>query len=320
MPRVQTSQVLFAAAFETNYGSAPVSGYTRLPFISSTLGASQALLDSDILGLGRDPEAPVLDAVVAEGDVDVPLGPVSLGFWLKLAFGAPVTTQGEDGQGDPNGVYTHVFTAGSYDLPSMAVELRYPPVPRHALYAGCKLDVLQWEMTRSGQQQARVSLVPQGETVATAPQTGSLDTLDEQRLGAFHGAIKRNGSALANIESARFEYRNNLDRIETIRSDGLIDGADPGIAACMGQLVARLADNTLYDQAIAGTSCELEFSYTRSASESVTVEIPAVFLPRPRTELSGPGGVRTTFDWQAARPGSGDPFVKITLVNNRASY
>jgi len=38
---------------------------------------------------------------------------------------------------------------------------------------------------------------------------------------------------------------NNLDRIETIRADGRIDGADPSIAALTGKIDVRFADTML---------------------------------------------------------------------------
>ncbi|MSU92067.1 hypothetical protein GE300_21200 [Rhodobacteraceae bacterium 2CG4] len=41
---------------------------------------------------GRDPLAPIKDAVTADGDVVVPLDAEAFGFWLKAAFGAPKAT------------------------------------------------------------------------------------------------------------------------------------------------------------------------------------------------------------------------------------
>ncbi|MEF2553583.1 phage tail tube protein [Aurantimonas sp. A2-1-M11] len=65
----------------------PASGFTRMPFASTSLGAEQPLLNSDLLGYGRDPLAPIKDAVTADGDVVVPLDAEAFGFWLKAAFG-----------------------------------------------------------------------------------------------------------------------------------------------------------------------------------------------------------------------------------------
>ena len=51
-------------------------------------------------------------------------------------------------------------------------------------------------------------------------------------------------------------YSNGLDRIETIRSDGRIEGADPGMAALTGRMEVRFADTSLITQALDGSPCE----------------------------------------------------------------
>ena len=55
-------------------------------------GSEQPLLNSELFGYGRDPLAPIKDAVTADGDVVVPIDAEAFGFWLKAAFGEPSTT------------------------------------------------------------------------------------------------------------------------------------------------------------------------------------------------------------------------------------
>jgi len=100
-----------------------------------------------------------------------------------------------------------------------------------------------------------------------------------QRFGHFNGAITRNGSALGNVVSADITYANNLDRIETIRNDGRIDGADPSIAALTGSIEVRFADQMLVTQAINGEACELEFAYAGTADKTATAatQVSALF-------------------------------------------
>ncbi|SEN76713.1 hypothetical protein SAMN04489859_10166 [Paracoccus alcaliphilus] len=167
MARAQGARARMALAFETTYGTPPGSGYTRMPFASATLGAEQPLLNSELLGYGRDPLAPIKDAVTADGDVVVPIDAEAVGFWLKAAFGAPTTT------GSSPGPYTHTFQSGSWTLPSMAIETAMPEVPRYAMYSGVVLDQLSWQMQRSGLLTATARLVAQGETVATTSGAGT---------------------------------------------------------------------------------------------------------------------------------------------------
>jgi hypothetical protein len=302
-----------AAAFETTYGTAPPSGYTRLPFGPPlSLSAEQPLVDSELLGYGRDPLAPIPDAVTVGGQLNVPMDLEGFGFWLKAALGAPVTTGSEP--------FIHAFTSGSWELPSLALELANPEVPQFAFYAGCVVDSLSWTMQRAGNLLVAVSLVAQGETVATTAQVGTPAEFDVRRAGHFQGAILRNGAPLANVAEAEITYANNLDRIETIRGDGLIDGADPGLASLRGRIRARFADTALIDQALAGEACDLQFSYAMAGGRGFTFTAHRVFLPRPRREIAGPQGVQMDFDWQAAQQPDGGPMFTAVLVNDREGY
>ncbi|WP_323006536.1 phage tail tube protein [Pseudorhodobacter sp.] len=313
MARAQGARAQMALAFESVYGTPPASGYFKMPFATSTLGAEQPLLESELLGYGRDPLAPIKDALTADGDVVVPIDAVGFGYWLKAAFGEPTTT----GAAAP---YTHEYRSGGWTLPSLAIEIGMPEVPRFAMYAGCVVDQLSWQMQRSGLLTASVSLVAQGETPATTTNAGTPTEISLVRFGHFNGSIKRDGVALGNVVSTQITYANNLDRIETIRADGKIDGADPSMAALTGSMEVRFADNTLMTQAIDGTDCELEFAYTLASGESLTFTVHSVYLPRPRVEIGGPQGVQATLDWQAAKDAVVGRMCTVELVNDVADY
>jgi hypothetical protein len=314
MARAQGARAQMALAFETTYGTPPASGYTRMPFASATLGAEQPLLNSELLGYGRDPLAPIKDALTADGNVVVPIDAQGFGVWLKAAFGQPVTT------GAAPGPFTHEFRSGGWVLPSLSIETGMPEVPRYAMYSGCMLDTLSWQMQRSGLLTATASLVAQGEAIAATSAAGTLSDITLQRFGHFNGSITRNGQPLGNIVSAEITYANTLDRVETIRSDGRIDGADPSIAALTGRIEVRFADQLLVNQAIAGDPCQLAFGYTLPSGESLTLTAHAVYLPRPRIEIAGPQGVQATFDWQAARDATLGPMCTVTLINATEEY
>ena len=48
--------------------------------------------------------------------------------------------------------------------------------------------------------------------------------------------------------------------------------------------------------------------------------MPRVFLPQPNRSITGPGGVSVQYDWRAAYDESEDTLLKVTLVNEVASY
>lgn len=225
MARAQGARAQMALAFETTYGTPPVGGFTKMPFASTSLGAEQPLLNAELLGYGRDPLAPIKDAVTADGDVVVPLDAEAFGFWLKAAFGDPTTTG--------TGPWTHEFQSGAWALPSISIETGMPELPRFAMYSGCVLDQINWQMQRSG------------------------------------------------------------------------------LLTATARLVA---------QAINGDPCEMEFAYVLPSGESFTFTVHAVYLPRPRIEISGPQGVQATFDWQAARDSVVGRMCTATLVNDVEIY
>ncbi len=189
-----------------------------MPFASTSLGSEQPLISSELLGYGRDPAPPIKDAVTADGDVLVPIDAAAFGFWPKAAFGEP-TTGG-------SGPYSHEFRPGNWTLPSLSIETAMPEVLRFGMYSGCVLDQLSWQIQRSGLLTATAKLVAQGEAVATATAAGTPAQPALARFGHFNGSIDRDGTPLGNVVSAELTYANNLDRIETVRSDGKIDGVD----------------------------------------------------------------------------------------------
>lgn len=312
MARQQGARTALRLAFESTYGTAPASGYLTMPFASTTLGQEQPLLDNELLGYGRDPLAPSRDAITADGDVVIPVDVAGIGYWLKGLLGAPVTTGTTP--------KTHTFTSGGATLPSLSIEKGLPDVPRFEMFSGCVVDKMAFKAERRGQLQATVSLIAQGMTAGTTTGAGTPTAISLDRFGHFNGAIKRNGSALGSIVSAEMTYSNNLDRVETIRADGKIEGADPSIASLMGKITARLADTTLLTQAANGTSCSIELSWTLDSNRSLTLTAHEVYLPQPRVAIPGPQGLQVEFDWQAAYNSSEGCMLTAELVNSVSSY
>ena len=111
-------------------------------------------------------------------------------------------------------------------------------------------------------------------------------------------------------------YSNNLEKIETIRDDGLIEGADPTIAALTGRIDVRFADTTLIDLAADGTPVDLEFAYTLSAQSKLVLTAHEVYLPKPKLAVEGPGGVQASFDFRGAKNTAAGRMLTVTLTND----
>ena len=211
------------------------------------------------------------------------------GFWLKAAFGQPVTTGTTP--------KTHTFQSGNWTLPSMAIETAMPEVPRFAMYSGCVLRsadladaaVGPADRDRPAGRAGRNHRGRHGRRHADGAGACSASAISTARSSAT-------ARRLGNVVSAEITYSNNLDRIETIRGDGRIDGADPAMAALTGRIEVRFADSTLITQAIDGTPCELEFAYEPRGQRQLHLHrprrLPAAPAHRDRRAAGRAGHLR----------------------------
>ena len=312
MARAYGANAQLLGKFESTYGTPPSGDYIKLPFVSSELGSEQGLIASDLLGQGRDPAQPIRDVIKVEGNIVVPVDLRNFGHWLKTLFGAPTTTG--------TGPYVHTFVSGAASLPSLAVEVGMPDIPAYFMNAGVRVNSLQLSFARSGAANATLNCIAQGEERNTSSGGGTPTTATLTRFNQFQGSVKKNGSDLGNVTGAQLTYSNNLERIETIRSDGKIESADPTIAALTGNIAVRFADTALIDAATDDTPLELEFAYTIDTDNSLTFTAHKVYLPKPKLAVNGPGGVQATFDWQAAKATSPARMLTVVLKNDVASY
>jgi hypothetical protein len=202
------------------------------------------------------------------------------------------------------------------DLPSYTLEVGMAKVPAFFRHAGVKLNSIALEFTRSGPAAATINAIAQGETRFGATQGGTPTSLTFSRISQFQGSIKRAGSPVGNLTGGSVTYSNNLEKIETIRDDGLIEGADPTIAALTGRIDVRFADTTLIDLAADGTPVDLEFAYTLSAQSKLVLTAHEVYLPKPKLAVEGPGGVQASFDFRGAKNTAAGRMLTVTLTND----
>lgn len=319
--RAYGSDIVLLGAFESTYGTAPDGSggdvYKQLSLKGYSLGAEKPLGYDPLVGQGRDAQDPYYESLTVEGEIVVPMDLRAVGFWLKALFGAPTTTE-------DTGVYTHVFTSGG-ELPSLALQIGHNALSTKKFYMhdGVKLETLGFDMARSGPVNASIGAVAQGETASATAEDGTPGTYALTRFNQSRGSIALGGSQLANVTAGRFSFSNNLERVETIRSDGQIDGADETEATAEGTIDVRFGTDTTITTAVdAETPVSLEYEYTIAGSEGYKLEflMPRVFLPKKKLEVDGPGGVSASYDWRAAFSSSDGHMLQVTLVNDVASY
>ena len=305
------AQLLIAE--ESEYGVMPDTGYRQIPFISSSLDSEQNLLSSNVLGLGRDPTQPFQDVINVDGDMAVPVDVRNIGVWLKAIFGEPTTTEAD-------GVYTHAFESGKIAIPSYSLEVGLPEVPQFIRFLGVRANSIAFNFQRSGEAQVTLNLMAQCEKGSTTAIDAAPDVYKYTRVSQFQGYIKSGGEFLANITAASATYSNNLEKIETIRNDGLVEAIDLGVASLSGSISARYGDNILLDKAREGTPVDVELGYQLTDTMKLMIECHEVYLPKPKRSIDGPNGIECSYDFQGAKSEELGHMMTIKLINDVESY
>ena len=295
-----------------------------MPFISSDLDSAQGLIESNVLGLGRDPTQPYQDVINVDGDIVVPVDLRNIGHWLKAVLGnsdsQPVQEGGTLGIGATTKCHLHTFKSGKSTLPSLSLELGLSEIPDFPLFTGVRANSIAFNFQRSGEAQATVNLIGQGETTQKKTINAKPHQAPYTRFSQFQGSIKQGGTPLGNVTSASVTYSNNLEKIETIRDDGKIEGVDPGVASLTGNLAVRYADNTLMNKAKSGEPIDLELAYIIDNSRQLVIQCHEVYLPKPKRSISGPNGIEASYDFQGAFNAAQGSMVTVTLTNDMENY
>lgn len=311
MGRARGSNARLLGKFESVYGTPPTGNFIQLPFVSSNIGPEQGLIESDLLGQGREGYDPTLDVVNNDGDIVVPVDAGNFGHWLKLMLGAPVTAANAS-------LFDHTFTSGASNLPSMSLETGLPEVPSYEMNYGVRGNTMRIELGRRGLLNCTMGLIAKGaNAIASSSGGGTPTALEVARFAQATGEIKKDGVQLGSVVGASFAFSNNLDKVETIRPDGEIEDADPGMATATGNVTIRFGNTTLLDAATGRDPIELTFGWTFETF-ALLFTMQRVFLPRAKRPITGPQGVQASFDWQAS--GQAGAIMTALLTNDVASY
>lgn len=317
MGRARGANALMNLAFETAYGTPPASGYKQMPFVSSQLGAEQALTESDLLGLGRAPSDPMLDVVTNDGDVVVPVDSQAFGWWLRLLFGAQAPNADGDG-------YIHTFRSGAIAIPSASAEIGHPDVPAYSTNYGLRANTLQIQMRRNGWLDATIGLIGQGETALAATSSAgtptAFDATLNKRFTQPTGQVLIDDMQVGGVVEATISFSNVLEKVETIRPSGEIEDSDPGMPTASLGLTLKFADRALMLKATSGTPVKIVLAWSiPGANRTLRIELPRVFLPRSKRPVTGPAGIQMTVNAMASTP-TGGSMMSVILRNDVSSY
>lgn len=307
-------------AFEPSFGLPPTAGtplWQPLTLYTTDLGGNDDFQDDPTLGRGeyngRDPGegAPVLPT--AGGNMTAPLCLREAGWWLKAAFGAPVTT--EDA-----GVFTHVFESGKDVLPTMFRQQRRASDDWRRI-GGVGINTLSIRAAKeSGFAQIAIGAIAQKELLASAALAGTLlDPYDYLPVPNSKALAKWGGVTINNALTGTFNFTNNSEALNILDGQEFAAGITPGFTGVSGSVDVRYRDQTWVALAAAGTEAELSFEWALSASAKLTIAQPNTKLKKASEPISGPGPVTGTYNYRARQDESG-PAVIATLINDVEAY
>ena len=312
MARAMGANALLRIKRESTYGTAPSGNWHTVPFESYGLSMTQELIDNVLLGQGRNPQEMVLGAVNVDGNAAVPVDVANIGYWLYGLMGNATVT----GDGTP---HIHTFNSGATALPSYAIEVENEDITECRLAEGVMVESMQFSLSRTGPAKCTVNLVGKSENMSATSAAGTPTALALTRYSGFHATAKVGGAVFADCESAELTLSNNLEKVETLTGDGEIAGLEPAQVAVTGTVTLRFSDSTYYDLARAGTPVELELAYTIDADTSLAITVWQARLEIPRTEISGPGGIKASFAFKGERDSSSGLAYTVVMENTIAA-
>ena len=322
MARVRGTDFVLAMGDESTYGTAPGSGWRRLPVLDCDFGSMQPLQPDPILsaGLGREEAPPFWDAQDVSGGLTVPVDSIAFGHWLKMMFGTATVS----GSGDP---YTHTWSiaAPGTPLPSKSFEKQFSRATNTAKYllsSGVKANTLALEFNANGTQRpsAKIGLFGRNEVGTSTSVAGTPSTVSYVPLMQRGASLALNTTDLWPITRATLNFSNGLEVIRTLNSSGLADNVDEGAFTCGGTMTVRYDGDNFYQGAINQSATNAIFTWAISANRSLSITLPRIFFERQKVGVSGPGGIEVTHAFRAVLNSAPGDTASIVLKSSVSAY
>lgn len=303
---------------ESTEGVKATGNYRRLPVKSFGLVPSESLAQEVVLSSSattRDPLDPYRDFIDVMGDAVVPLDLTNIGHWFRMLMGSPTTS------GSVN--FTHVWRSGSNALPSASFEKVYTDIAgANEGFTGVRANSFTLPIQANGAADCTFGLMALSFTPNLTSAPGSPTTAALQRFNRFQGSVQRNAAALPAFMQGSLSFSNGMEAVKAIRNDRRIEGIDWAETSAQFDGTVRLtaANAAILTEAIAGTPCSLSYAMTISGTQSLTIELPRVTIEPRGPGLDGPMGIDLPIRGIASFDVTAQCAMRVTLLNQTASY
>ncbi|MDU6275051.1 MAG: phage tail tube protein [Veillonella sp.] len=315
--RAQGAQSKLTMAFEQDFGTIPSTSGVIMPIISSSLKASQNLIDSAVIRGTRNPAAPSRGNIDTSGSITPPVDVIGFGYWLKLAFGSPtsnVTGTGKSKKAE------HIFKIGP-EMPSATFEQGYPDVNTYQQFSGVRINKLGLKFGGDSELTATIDVMGCKETLAAASFDTAAKSVIFTPFENLEATIKEGGQQVANILSLDLDIDFGLDGDSyAIGGKGFRTYIDTGIVGVSGTVKAFFQNQDLLNKAVNGSESSLELVLTKGDA-SLTIKLPELIYERNSPGIDGPKGVNIELPFKAYYgDDAAQSAVVFTLVNTQEAY
>lgn len=326
MSTLRGKQLVMSGAFQDDFETPADAGVIQLPYYDESFQPGEGLeADDEIrpdVHNDRDTTDPAPTLPNPTGSMSVAMDLNSLAFWMKLLFGAPVTT----GASNP---WTHTFTSGADELPSATLELPMGQ-NRWKSIIGAKLNTFGFSFDKeAGYKRAQLGFMAREVRQITGVGNALFDSLvptvwPRAKAPGTLATFAIGGVTVGRCMGGGFQYQNNLSPENF--ADGSRYPADyfPGVAS------AELTPRIRLDKSAAANAVLANFAGSEGAPFECSVSLPLaagrsllLSMPNCRAEpvspvVSGSGPVEFQGRIVASQT-SLAPALTATLVNGVAT-
>jgi len=226
---------------------------------------------------------------------------------------------------DANGVFTEVFTVGRLPRAGLWFEKGFPDLmtPKYIASVGHKVGKFSYELKPTGAVGCSFDM-PGSKEIDPADVSFDAAAID---LGCdpFNGSIATiamDGSTVANITDAKFDYDNALDTSGNCIGDGgAIRSLPGGRLVINGTLTYLFEDLSIYEMAVARQIVDLLFTHVNgtgdgtAGNESMTIALPEVKFSKKTPTIKDEKGIIGEAPFSAFRKNSNSAMV-VTIMHS----
>lgn len=312
---VKATQVVvdFESTYNTDNG---VPNAVALMVNTNGIKSSEAQNTAQAIGSGRDATEPYYGNIDVNGSIAAPLCYNQVGYWLKLALGAPTTVDNADT------TYTHTFIVKD-TLPSAIIEnkIQYAGssnVTYHK-YRGNKCNTYDISVSGGAELVQNMAMIGASFNKSATAYDATPTSVTFKRVNAKDGALYIDNVLQGCLsDSFSASLNNNLDGdFYSIGGGGYRCMTAEGVAGASGSISTIFKDDTFLTKAMDHTETNVEIRFTNGDDVLRYIWEDAQFAMS--TPEVGAQGAKVDFSWNAYK-NNGASTMKVVLTNSIASY